>query len=147
MTTDFFVIKLSIVSKNLREIGLVISTQVGPDFVKFTKNVANLVLAATEFQVKFGFLQSIGCIDPMHIPLNQPNEISHNYYCYKIKYLYDVSQDIVHGAVALKKQNQCFHHRTIKDSSIPLSYYQALKFVVLFRSILENICNITLKRK
>lgn len=115
MTTDFFVIKLSIVSKNLREIGLVISTQVGPDFVKFTKNVANLVLAATEFQVKFRFLQSIGCNDPMHIPLNQPNEVSHNYYCYKIKYLYDVSQDIVHGAVALKKQNQCFHHRTIKD--------------------------------
>lgn len=115
MATDFFVIKLSTVTKNLREIGLIISTQVGSDFVKFTKNVANLVLAATGFHIKFGFLQSIGCIDPTHIPLNQPDEISHNYYCYKIKYLYDVSQDIVHSAVALKKQNQCFHHGAIKD--------------------------------
>ena len=88
MNATFVCIELSTVSKTLSEICFIISTysDAGSEFIKFTKNDADLELAATGFKAKFGFSQTIWCIDVTYIPIKHPNGNSDDYYCYKMKF-------------------------------------------------------------
>ena len=38
------------------------------------------------FHKKFGLPQVFGCVDGTHIPIKQPTENPHDYFCYKMKY-------------------------------------------------------------
>ena len=54
-----------------------------------------------------------------------------------------ISQDTVHEAVTLEKLKKCCPHHAITDKLIKqicLTHHQTLKFLMLFQSILENIC-------
>ena len=78
----------STLSVTLHRVCKAISLILGPDLIKFTKEEIEHVTAA--FEAKFGFPQVIGCIDGTHIPIKQPNENPHDYFCYEMKYSLNV---------------------------------------------------------
>ena len=62
----------------------------GPELIKFPSTKEEIERITAAFEAKFGFSQVIGCIDGTHIPIKQPNENPHDYFCYKMKYSLNV---------------------------------------------------------
>ena len=62
----------------------------GPDLIKFPTTKEEIEHVTAAFKDKFGSPQVIGCIDGTHIPIKQPNENPHDYFCYKVKYSLNV---------------------------------------------------------
>ena len=54
--------------------------------VKFSSTIEEIISATRKFELKFDIPQVIGCVDGTHIPIVQPQENSHDYFCYKMKF-------------------------------------------------------------
>ena len=86
MTANTFGVSIATVSVSLRRVCCAINTILGPELIKFPSTAEELKHAANKFYSKFSFPQVIGCIDGTHIPIKQPIENSHDYFCYKMRY-------------------------------------------------------------
>ena len=86
MTANTFGVSIATVSVSLRRVCCAINTNLGPELIKFPSTAEELKHAANKFYSKFSFPQVIGCIDGTHIPIKQPIENSHDYFCYKMRY-------------------------------------------------------------
>ena len=88
-----FGVSLATLSISLRVVCNAINTELGPKFIKFPNTAQDIKLATSLFESKFGLfhyvlfaMQVIGCVDGTHIPILQPEENAHDYFCYKMKY-------------------------------------------------------------
>ena len=88
MTSNAFGVGLSTVSKSIRQVFRVIVTVLGPQLIEFPTRAEGLKELIQRFESKFGFPMVNGYIDVTHIPIKQPNENAHDYFCYKMKYIY-----------------------------------------------------------
>ena len=86
MTSNTFGVSLASLSVSLRLVCFAINDIIGPEMIKFPDTTESVKKAVTLFESKFGFPQVIGCVDGTHIPIKQPNENPHDYFCYKMKY-------------------------------------------------------------
>ena len=60
-------------------------TMLGPRLVQFPTTAEGLKELMERFEGKFGFPMVVGFADGTHIPIKQPNENAHDYFCYKMK--------------------------------------------------------------
>ena len=86
MTANTFGVSLASVSKSLRVVCLAINTELGPQMIHFPNTKDQLKEATDLFESKFGIPLVLGCVDGTHIPIQQPQENPHDYFCYKMKY-------------------------------------------------------------
>lgn len=86
MTSNIFGVAPSTLSHTIRRVCLAISNVLGPQLIKFPATKDGLETLMLNFQKKFGFPMVVGCIDGTHIPIRQPNENPHDYFCYKMRY-------------------------------------------------------------
>ena len=86
MTANTFGISLASVSRSLRIVCNAINIELGSKLIKFPQTREELKVATDKFENKFGIPLAIGCIDGTHIPIQQPHENPHDYFCYKMKY-------------------------------------------------------------
>ena len=63
-----------------------IAEHLGPLYIKFLSTEEELQEAASKFLLKFGLPQVVGCVDGTHVPIIQPAENPHDFFCCKIKY-------------------------------------------------------------
>ena len=90
ITSNAFGVGLSTVSKSIRRVCHAIVTVLGPRLIKFPTTAEGLKELIQRFESKFGFPKVVGCIDGTHIPIKQPNENEHDFFCYKMKYALSV---------------------------------------------------------
>jgi len=100
MTSNAFGVGFSTVSKSNRQVCHTIVTVLGPRLIKFPTTAEGLKELIQRFESQFGFRMVVGCIDGTHIPIKQPNESAHDYFCYKMKYTLSVQ--------AVCDENGCF---------------------------------------
>ena len=117
MTSNAFGVGLSTASKSIRQVCHATVTVLGPRLIKFPTTAEGLEELIQRFESKFGFPMVVGCIDGAHIPIKQPNEHAHDYFCYKMKYTSSVQ--------AVCDQNRCFLD---VDCSWPGSVHDAKVF-------------------
>ena len=86
MTCNSFGISISTLSHTIRKVCNAISKVLGPKLVKFPDTKESMEILMSNFEGKFGFPMVVGCIDGTHIPIKQPCQNSHDYFCYKMKY-------------------------------------------------------------
>ena len=86
MTANTFGVSVASVSVSLRIVCNAINEGMGPKLIHFPTTVEEIKKASASFEAKFGFPQAIGCVDGTHIPIRQPVENPHDYFCYKMKY-------------------------------------------------------------
>ena len=86
MTTNTFGVSISTVSLSLRMVCNAIAEHLGPLHIKFPSTEEELQQAASRFLLTFGLPQVVGCVDGTHVPIIQPTENPHDFFCYKIKY-------------------------------------------------------------
>ena len=112
-----FGVGLSTVSKSIRQVCHAIAKVLGPQLIKFTTTAEGLKELIQRFESKFGFPLVVSCIDQTHMPIKQPNENAHDYFCNKMKYKLSVQ--------AVGDENGCFLD---VDCSWPGSVHDAKVF-------------------
>ena len=83
MTANTFGIHQSTVTKVITEVCSAINTVLGPKYIYLPRNKDEMREKASEFELKFGMIQAIGCIDGTHVALKRPPENSQDFYNYK----------------------------------------------------------------
>ena len=86
MTCNTFGIAKSTLSVVLKAVCKEINKRVGPIYLRLPRNEQEMNDIIKKFHLKFGLPQVFGCIDGTHIPIKQPHENPHDYFCYKMKY-------------------------------------------------------------
>ena len=86
MTANTFGVSIASLSLSLRLVCCAINDVLGPEMIKFPNTIDDVKHAVSKFESKFGFPQVLGCVDGTHIPIKQPIENPHDYFCYKMKY-------------------------------------------------------------
>ena len=86
MTCNTFGIAMSTLSIVLKAVCRAINKRVGPAYLRLPKNEQEMLDSIQKFHLTFGLPQVFGCIDCTHIPIKQPHENCHDYFCYKMKY-------------------------------------------------------------
>lgn len=86
MTCNAFGVGKSTLSSVVKEVCKAINQRVGPIYLKLPKSEMEMSTLIDNFHRKFGLPQVFGCIDGTHIPIKQPTENPHDYFCYKMKY-------------------------------------------------------------
>ena len=86
MTSNTFGVGHSTVSHSIRQVSHAVVTVLGPQLIQFPTTTEGLNEVMARFESKFGFPMVVGCVDGTHIPIKQPNENAHDYFCYKLKY-------------------------------------------------------------
>ena len=90
VTANAFGVSPSTLSVTIHKVCRVINNVLASELSKFPTTEEELKATATAFENKFGFPQVIGCIDGTHVPIKQPLENPHDYFCYKMKYSLNV---------------------------------------------------------
>ncbi len=90
MTSNQFGVSKATLSLTIRKVCFAIKNVLGPELIKFPKTKTDLEQVMYKFEEKFGFPMVAGCVDGTHIPIKQPHENSHDYFCYKMKYSLNV---------------------------------------------------------
>ena len=86
MTANVFGIVRCTVGQVIKEICAIITSNLGPEVIKFPTEKDEVLKATSEFLNPFGFPQIIGCVDGTPIPIKAPEENVHDYYSYKMFY-------------------------------------------------------------
>ena len=58
-----------------------IAEHLGPLYIKLLSTVEELQEAASGFSLKFGLPQVVGYVDGTHVPIIQPTENPHDFFC------------------------------------------------------------------
>eukprot|EP00794_Sanderia_malayensis_P020675 gene20675-biopygen17064 len=90
MTSNAFGVAPCTLSLAIRHVCYAIGKVLGPKLIKFPTTKEGLEKLMSNFEEKFGFPMVVGCIDGTHIPVRQPNENPHDYFCYKMKHSINV---------------------------------------------------------
>ena len=83
MTANTFGIHQSTTSKVIMEVCEAIVTHLVPKYITLPKTREEMTSKVSQFELKFGMLQTYGCIDGTYIPIKTPNENSQDYFNYK----------------------------------------------------------------
>ena len=86
MTANSFGVSLPTLSKSLRLVCGSINRRLGSRLIKLPNTMDEIKTAVSKFEAKFGIPQVVGCVDGTHIPIIQPTDNPHDYFCYKMKY-------------------------------------------------------------
>ena len=86
MTSNLFRIAPTTLSEAIRKVCHAITTVLGLQLIKFPTTKEDLQHLTSEFEKKFNFPMLAGCIDGTHIPIKQPSEDAHDYFCCKMKF-------------------------------------------------------------
>ena len=86
MTCNAFGVGKSTLSYVIKEVCHAINMRVGPNYLRLPRDESEMSNLIDNFHKKFGLPQVFGCIDGTHIPIKQPTENSHDFFCYKMKY-------------------------------------------------------------
>ena len=86
MTCNAFGVGKSTLSSVVKDVCYAINRRVGPDYLRLPKDETEMSFLIDNFHKKFGLPQVFGCVDGTHIPIKQPTENSHDFFCYKMKY-------------------------------------------------------------
>ena len=86
MTCNTFGVGKSTLSETVKKVCAVINQRLGPKVLKLPQNEKEMKELIDKFKHKFGFPQTFGCIDGTHVPIRQPTENCHDFFCYKMKY-------------------------------------------------------------
>ena len=89
MTANAFGVAICTVSVVIRKVCHVLINKCGR-YIKLPTSEQEMMKIVTEMENKFGFPQAFGCVDGTHIPILSPNENTHDYFCYKMKYTLNV---------------------------------------------------------
>ena len=90
MTANSFGIATNTPSAVINEVCNTIVLYVGPKYLHLPETNQEIKEKISEFEIKFGMNQALGCIDGTHIPIACPSEHSHDYFCYKQFHLFNV---------------------------------------------------------
>ena len=90
MTSNAFGVAPCTLSLTIRKVCHAIVKVMGPEFIKFPTTKDELEGLMNNFEEKFGFPMVVGCVDGTHVPVRQPTENPHDYFCYKMKYSINV---------------------------------------------------------
>ena len=90
MTSNIFGVSPCTLSFAIRKVCNVLVKVLSPELIKFPTNRDSLCHLMSKFEDKFGFPMVVGCVDGTHIPVRQPTENAHDYFCYKMKYSLNV---------------------------------------------------------
>ena len=101
MTSNLFGVAPCTLSCTIRKVCDAIVTVMGADLIKFPTTKEGLGDLMSKFEEKFGFPMVVGCIDGTHIPVRQPTENAHDYFCYKMKYSINVQAVCDHEGMFL----------------------------------------------
>ena len=83
MTANTFGIHQSTVTNVLTEVCSAINRVLGPKYIHIPRNKDEMRQKASEFELKFGMIQAIGCIDGTHITIKRPSDNSQDFFNYK----------------------------------------------------------------
>jgi hypothetical protein len=83
MTANTFGIHQSTVTNVLTEVCSAINRVLGPKYIHIPRNKDEMRQKASEFELKFGMIQAIGCIDGTHIAIKRPPDNSQDFFNYK----------------------------------------------------------------
>ena len=83
MTANTFGIHQSTVTKVITEVCSAINRLLGPTYIHLPRNKGEMRQKASEFELKFGMIQAIGCIDGTHVALKRPPDNSQDFFNYK----------------------------------------------------------------
>ncbi|XP_047125593.1 putative nuclease HARBI1 [Hydra vulgaris] len=86
MVANTFDVSKATLSVSLRFVCCAINLELGPKLIKFPNTNEEINFMTYKFESKFGIPLVLGCIDSTHIPIQQPQENCHDYFCYKMKY-------------------------------------------------------------
>ena len=90
MTCNTFGVSLPCLSRTVKAVCASINAVLGPEYLRLPKDVNEMKGMIGCFENRFGFPQAFGCLDGTHIPIKQPTENSHDYFCYKMKFSLNV---------------------------------------------------------
>jgi hypothetical protein len=71
------------VIKVITEVCSAINRLLGPTYIHLPRNKGEMRQKASEFELKFGMIQAIGCIDGTHVALKRPPDNSQDFFNYK----------------------------------------------------------------
>ena len=97
MTANIFGIALSTALKNIHEVCKAITEYLGSKYTRLPRTDEEMIQKASEFESKHGMTQAFGGIGGTHVPILQPIENSHEYYCYKMFLLQLFKQFVIAG--------------------------------------------------
>ena len=83
MTANTFGIHQSTVTKVLKEVCSAINAVLGPQYLHLPRNKDEMRQKAAEFELRFGMIQAIGCIDGTHVAIKRPQDNSQDFFNYK----------------------------------------------------------------
>lgn len=86
MTANTFGVAFCTVSVIFRKVCDVITTVLGPQYIKLPSTDEQMKDLVKGMEDKHGFPQAFGCVDGTHIAITQPTENPHDYFSYKQKY-------------------------------------------------------------
>ena len=101
MTCNSFGVSLPSLSRTAKAVCAGINAVLGPEYLRLPKDVNEMKEIMGRFENRFGFPQAFGCLDGTHIPIKQPTENSHDYFCYKMKFSLNVQALCDHRGVFL----------------------------------------------
>ena len=90
MTSNIFGVAPCTLSLIIKQVCQTIVKVLASKMIRFPTSEQELRELMTRFENKFGFPQVVGCVDGTHIPIRQPIESPHDYFCYKMKYSLNV---------------------------------------------------------
>ena len=90
MTCNSFGVSLPSLSRTAKAVCAGINAVFGPEYLRLPKDVNEMKEMMGRFENRFGFPQAFGCLDGTHIPIEEPTENSHDYFCYKMKFSLNV---------------------------------------------------------
>ena len=85
MTANTFGISVPTTSKCVKNVCKAIKDHLGPKYIKIPAD-DELTDSIKRFEDELGFPQVLGAVDGTHVPILQPNENSHSFFSYKMKY-------------------------------------------------------------
>ncbi|XP_065651247.1 putative nuclease HARBI1 [Hydra vulgaris] len=86
MVANTFGVSKATLSVSLRLVCCAINLELGPKLIKFPNTNEEINFMTYKFESKFGIPLVLGCFDGTHIPIQQPQDNCHDYFCYKMKY-------------------------------------------------------------
>ena len=90
MTSNLFGVAPCTLSLVIRQVCQAIVKLLASKLIRFPTSENELRELMTRFENKCGFPQVVGCVDGTHVPIKQPIENPHDYFCYKMKYSLNV---------------------------------------------------------
>ena len=90
MTATTFGVEQNTVSCVIYGVCSAITKYMGPTYLHLPVDKESLKEKVFQFEAKYGMVQAFGCIDGTHIHIACPRSNSHDYFCYKQYYSFNV---------------------------------------------------------